>query len=63
MALVIGIDIGTTSTIGILIDSEGETLALADQPTELFCDRPGWAEEEQHPRSDRRVVAPVGPQR
>jgi xylulokinase len=57
MALVIGIDIGTTSTIGILIDSEGETLALADQPTELFCDRPGWAEEEpQHWWRNTRAV-------
>ena len=46
MALLIGIDIGTTSTIGILVDSEGSMLALADQPTELFCDRPGWAEQD-----------------
>jgi xylulokinase len=46
MALTIGIDIGTTSTIGILVDSEGSVLALADQPTELFCERPGWAEED-----------------
>jgi xylulokinase len=46
MALTIGIDIGTTSTTGILVDSEGAMLALADQPTELFCDRPGWAEED-----------------
>jgi xylulokinase len=46
MALVIGIDIGTTSTIGILVDSEGPVLALADQPTELFCERPGWAEQD-----------------
>jgi xylulokinase len=46
MALTIGIDIGTTSTIGILVDSEGSMLALADQPTELFCERPGWAEED-----------------
>jgi xylulokinase len=45
MALVIGIDIGTTSTIGILVDTEGSVLALADQPTELFCEKPGWAEE------------------
>ena len=46
MALTIGIDIGTTSTIGILVDSEGPVLALADQPTELFCERPGWAEQD-----------------
>ena len=46
MALTIGIDIGTTSTIGILIDTEGSTLALAERPTELFSERPGWAEED-----------------
>jgi xylulokinase len=46
MALAIGIDIGTTSTAGILVDSQGSVLALADQPTELFCDRPGWAEQD-----------------
>ena len=46
MALTIGIDIGTTSTIGILVDSEGPVLALADRPTELFCDQAGWAEQD-----------------
>jgi xylulokinase len=46
MALAIGIDIGTTSTIGILVDSAGSIVVLADQPTELFCDRPGWAEQD-----------------
>jgi xylulokinase len=44
MALTVGIDIGTTSTIGILIDTEGGTLALAERPTELFSEHPGWAE-------------------
>ena len=46
MALTIGIDIGTTSTIGILIDTEGATLALASRPTGLHSEHPGWAEEE-----------------
>jgi xylulokinase len=46
MALTVGIDIGTTSTVGILIDTDGRTLALAEQPTELFSERPGWAEED-----------------
>jgi xylulokinase len=46
MALTIGIDIGTTSTIGILIDTDGATLALASRPTELHSEHPGWAEEE-----------------
>ncbi len=46
MALTLGIDIGTTSTIGILIDSDGHTLALAQRPVDLHSDRPGWAEED-----------------
>ncbi len=46
MALTIGIDIGTTSTIGILIDTEGRALALAERPTELFSEHQGWAEED-----------------
>jgi xylulokinase len=46
MALTIGIDIGTTSTIGILIDTEGRTLALASRPTDLHSEHPGWAEED-----------------
>lgn len=46
MALTIGLDIGTTSTIGILIDTDGRTLALATRPTELFSAHPGWAEED-----------------
>jgi xylulokinase len=46
MALTIGIDVGTTSTIGILIDTDGRTLALASRPTDLHSDHPGWAEED-----------------
>jgi xylulokinase len=46
MALILGIDIGTTSTIGILIDDEGRTLALAQRPVDLSSERPGWAEED-----------------
>jgi xylulokinase len=46
MPLLLGLDIGTTSTIGILIDAEGRTLALAQRPTRLLSDHPGWAEEE-----------------
>jgi xylulokinase len=46
MAVALGIDIGTTSTIGILIDTEGETLATASRPVTLSSPRPGWAEED-----------------
>jgi xylulokinase len=43
---VLGLDIGTTSTIGILIRPEGEVLALASRPVALRSPRPGWAEED-----------------
>jgi xylulokinase len=46
MALIIGIDIGTTSTTGILIDTESRALGLAERPTDLFSECPGWAEED-----------------
>ena len=46
MAVLLGLDIGTTSTIGILIDGDGRTLGLAQRPATLFSDHPGWAEED-----------------
>lgn len=48
MAALIGIDIGTTGTKTILIDSDrGETLASAVSEYPLLTPRPGWTE--QHP--------------
>ena len=46
MPLFAGIDIGTTSTIGIVVDDEGNTVANASRPCELYSDHPNWAEEE-----------------
>ncbi len=46
MSLLLGLDIGTTSTIGILIDVEGATLATASRPSELLSRHPNWAEED-----------------
>src|SRR5690349_9091421 len=46
MAVLLGLDIGTTSTIGILIDSEGGTLATASRPSELISYHASWAEED-----------------
>ncbi|WP_395020473.1 FGGY-family carbohydrate kinase [Dongia sp.] len=42
----LGLDIGTTSTIGILIDAEGGTLATAARPSALQSLHAGWAEED-----------------
>src|ERR1700722_17202915 len=46
MPCVLGLDIGTTSTIGILIRPPDETLALASRPVALRSDHVGWAEED-----------------
>ncbi len=47
MPLTLGLDIGTTSTIGILVDTEaGSSLATASRPVDLFAEHPGWAEED-----------------
>ena len=46
MACLLGLDIGTTSTIGIVLDADGKTLAKASRPSELLSKRPNWAEED-----------------
>lgn len=46
MTCVIGLDIGTTSTIGILIRMPSERLALASRPVYLSHRHAGWAEED-----------------
>lgn len=46
MTVFLGLDIGTTSTIGILIETSGRVLALASRPVTLHSEYPGWAEED-----------------
>lgn len=46
MTLLLGLDIGTTSTIGILIDTAGSIPATASRPVELISNHPNWAEED-----------------
>jgi xylulokinase len=46
MPILLGIDIGTTSTGGILIDAEGRTLVTAQRPSELLSPHANWAEED-----------------
>lgn len=46
MSHYIGLDIGTTSTIGILIELPGRVLATASRPVRLQSPKPGWAEED-----------------
>jgi xylulokinase len=46
MPCVLGLDIGTTSTIGVLIRLPDQTLALVSRPVALRSDHVGWAEED-----------------
>jgi xylulokinase len=46
LSCVLGLDIGTTSTIGVLIRLPGETLAVASRPVDLRAEKLGWAEED-----------------
>jgi xylulokinase len=45
MPYVIGLDIGTTSTIGVLIRLPDEVVRLVSLPVTLTSSHPGWAEE------------------
>ncbi|MGH6719988.1 MAG: FGGY-family carbohydrate kinase [Alphaproteobacteria bacterium] len=46
MALLVGLDIGTTSTVGVLADAGGRVLATAARDCDLHCDHPAWAEQD-----------------
>ena len=46
MGYFLGLDIGTTSTIGILIGLPNRVLAIASKPVTLSSRHPGWAEED-----------------
>ena len=45
MQYLLGIDIGTTSTIGILIGLPDKVLGTASRPVTLFAPHSGWTEE------------------
>jgi xylulokinase len=46
MSCLIGLDIGTTSTVGVLIRPPDRILGIASRPVDLRSPRPGWAEED-----------------
>ncbi len=46
MSLVLGLDIGTTSTIGLLMELPDRILAVASRPVSLSSPKAGWAEED-----------------
>ena len=41
---VVGLDIGTTSTVAVVMRPDGETIAAASRPARLFSPEPGFAE-------------------
>jgi xylulokinase len=40
----LGVDLGTTATKGVLTDSDGQLVAESSVPMEMHSDHPGWAE-------------------
>jgi xylulokinase len=46
MSCIIGLDIGTTSTIGILVKLPQTVLGIVSRPVTLMSRNPGWAEED-----------------
>ena len=46
MNYIIGLDIGTTSTIGILLSLPNKIISQASRPVTLNSPFPGWAEED-----------------
>lgn len=43
---ILGLDVGTTATKGVLFDLSGRELAIAEQSYPLHTPQPGWAEEQ-----------------
>lgn len=46
MPCVVGLDIGTTSTIGIIIRLPDRMMGITARPVTLHCPEPGWSEED-----------------
>jgi xylulokinase len=46
MACILGLDIGRTSTVGILIRLPDQVVGVASRPATLRSPRPGWAEQD-----------------
>jgi xylulokinase len=67
----LGIDVGTTATKAVILDSDRGAVAQAERPSELVSSHPGWAEEDPaswwrnvgelcQELSDGREIAGVG---
>ena len=54
--IVIGLDIGTTTTIGLAARMPGEVIAVASRPVELVSRHPGWAEQDPQQWWDNAIA-------
>ncbi len=45
MSFFMGLDIGTTSTSGLIIDNEGRIISIDERPVKLVSKNAGWAEQ------------------
>ena len=54
MAVLLGIDIGTTATKAVMLDPERGLIAQAERPVTLCSDGSGWAEEHVEDRPAMR---------
>jgi xylulokinase len=48
MSLLLGLDIGTTATKGLLLDSDRGVVGVGERVSSLQSPHPGWAEEDPH---------------
>ena len=46
MAVLVGVDVGTSGTRALAVTAEGELVAEATRPHELLTPRPGWTEQQ-----------------
>ena len=46
MAVLVGVDVGTSGTRALAVTTEGELVAEATRPHELLTPRPGWTEQQ-----------------
>ena len=60
MSLAIGLDIGTTSTIAVLMDSKGAMKAVASRRAQLSSPQPGHAEQDADVLAEIMAAVPAG---
>ena len=59
--VIMGVDVGSGSTKGVLVTSDGRLLAEAERPMTIARPRPGWAEQDADGDWWSAFVAPWWP--